>query len=75
MSSKRDSQKREVGFRGIINQIERENKNNIIVGQATVVGLSCGTKWVLPGGQLTNSRNRAVEAAKEINRLMQLARA
>lgn len=55
--------------------IQQEKGNNIIVGSATVPAMPCGKKWVLPGGSVTTSRIRATEVAREINRLMKLARA
>ena len=56
-------------------QIAEEKKNNIYFGQAVVVGLPCGKRWALPGGEVTTSRNRSQAAAREIHRLMQVARA
>lgn len=55
-------------------QIAEEKKNNIYFGQAVVVGLPCGERWALPGGEVTKSRMRAKTVAREMHRLMKIAR-
>ena len=65
---------RELSSRAIKTQIETDIGHDIIIGQARVKSNEQGTEWYLPGGKITNSRRYAAEQAKEINRLMQLAR-